>query len=59
MPLALDTVRINLDERTCVVIWRTMFDRSNPPVEIDITAMPLEIWQAAASLKKGNDNGGK
>lgn len=56
-PLALDTLRINLDTRTCVVLWRTMFDRNNPPVEIDITAMPLATWREVIAEKERIDHG--
>jgi hypothetical protein len=42
MPMALDTIRIDLDTRRCVLLWRIMFDQNNPPTEIDIVAMPLD-----------------
>lgn len=42
MPMALDTIRIDLDTRRCVLLWRVMFDKNNPPVEIDIVALPLD-----------------
>lgn len=42
MPMALDTIRIDLDTRRCVLLWRIMFDKSNPPTNIDIVAMPLD-----------------
>ena len=42
MPMALDTIRIDLDTRTCVLLWRIMFDKNNPPTEIDIIALPLD-----------------
>ena len=56
-PLALDTVRIDLDKRTCTVLWRTLYDRSNPPVEIDIIAMPLTMWREVLEEKARIDNG--
>jgi hypothetical protein len=51
-PLALDTVRINLDTRQCVLVWRTVFDRKNPPVEITVIAMSVEQWRTAVKNKE-------
>jgi hypothetical protein len=47
IPLALDTVRIDLDKRQCILTWRTVYDRCNPPTEITITAMPVADWRRA------------
>ncbi len=49
VPLMLDTVRIDLDQRQCVLVWRTLFDRRNPPADITIAAMPIEQWRRAVS----------
>ena len=51
IPLGLDTVRIDLDRRQCVLVWRTQFDRSNPPVEITISAMALPMWREVLKTK--------
>lgn len=56
-PLGLDTVRIDLDTRTCVLLFRTLFDRSNPPVEIDVTAMPVAIWRKVLKERARMDHG--
>jgi hypothetical protein len=44
-PLMLDTVRLYLDRRQCVLTWRTIYSRANPPADITITALPTEQWR--------------
>lgn len=56
-PLGLDTVRIDLDTRTCVLLWRTLYDRSNPPVDIDVVAMPLDVWRDVLKEKARSEHG--
>lgn len=48
-PLMLDTIRINLDQRQCVLLWRTQFARSNRVRGISIIALQSAEWQTAVA----------
>jgi hypothetical protein len=49
LPMMLDTVCLDLDQRLCTLTWRTLFHRNNPARDISLIAMPIADWQYATA----------